>query len=160
MPCCRGQNYDRFFDAEMARKDLRRYQKRGARGATARLLEELVARAGDSESLLDIGGGVGVIHQEMLKAGSTRRVTSVDASTAYLETLEKVAKQHGYDDSWHGIAGDFVEIADQVPRADVVTLDKVICCYPDMLALVQLSASKAKKLCTASSYLKTDGGCR
>ena len=46
------------------------------------------------------------------------------------ESLEKVAQQRGYDDRWHGIVGDFVEIADQVPRADVVTLDKVICCYP------------------------------
>ena len=61
VPCCRGQNYDRPFDAKAARKDLRAYQKRGARGATARLLRLVQAASPQAPSLLDIGGGVGVI---------------------------------------------------------------------------------------------------
>jgi hypothetical protein len=43
MPCCQGQDFDRMFDARRARKDLRTYSKRGARGATRRLLDAVMA---------------------------------------------------------------------------------------------------------------------
>jgi magnesium-protoporphyrin O-methyltransferase len=42
--------------------------------------------------------------------------------------------------------GDFVSLAASIPEADIVTLDRVICCYDDVQALVSLSASKARKL--------------
>jgi magnesium-protoporphyrin O-methyltransferase len=145
MPCCRGQNYDRLFGAKTARKELRAYRKRGPRGATARLLRLLQASGPKDLSLLDIGGGVGVIPQEMLKAGASR-VTSVDASEAYIATIEIVAGERGYASRWTGIAGDFVACAPDLAPSDVVTLDKVICCYPDMKALVSESAAKAEKL--------------
>ena len=41
--------------------------------------------------------------------------------------------------------GDFVELAPHLPQADIVTLEKVICCYPDMRALVGLSSARAGK---------------
>ena len=44
------------------------------------------------------------------------------------------------------LQGDFVALAPQIPAADVVTLDRVICCYPDMEQLVAASASRARKL--------------
>ena len=145
MPCCRGQNYDRLFGARTARKELRAYRKRGPRGATARLLNLLRAARPDHPSLLDIGGGVGVIPQELLKTGASQ-VTSVDASAAYCATIEDIAREQGNAGRWVAIDGDFVERAVDVPPADVVTLDKVICCYPDMPALVSESAQKAKRL--------------
>jgi magnesium-protoporphyrin O-methyltransferase len=33
-----------------------------------------------------------------------------------------------------------------VPDADIVTLDRVICCYPDMPALVGAAADRARRL--------------
>lgn len=142
--CC-GQDYDKFFDAKAARKELRAYRKRGARGATAHLLRLVQAASPQTPTLLDIGGGVGVIQQEMLKAGASK-VTSVDASAAYLATMQSVANDHGYRERWAGIEGDFVALSGEIAPADVVTLDKVICCYPGMPALVSRSASKAEKL--------------
>jgi magnesium-protoporphyrin O-methyltransferase len=44
------------------------------------------------------------------------------------------------------LEGDFTELADQVMAADIVTLDRVICCFDDMERLVQLSAGKAARL--------------
>jgi hypothetical protein len=145
MPCCRGQNYDRLFGARTARKELRAYRRHGPRGATARLLRLLRGSASAGVSLLDIGGGVGVIPQEILKADAAR-VTSVDASAAYCATIDRVAREDGYADRWTAIEGDFVERAPEVAAADIVTLDKVICCYPDMPVLVGLSAAKAERL--------------
>ena len=43
------------------------------------------------------------------------------------------------------LTGDFVELAGQVEPADVVALDRVVCCYPDMRALVRLSAERARR---------------
>ena len=43
-------------------------------------------------------------------------------------------------------AGDLVEIAADVAPADVVTLDKVVCCYPDMDSLLAVSAARTHRL--------------
>jgi len=145
MPCCHGQNYDSLFGAKNARKELRAYRKKGPRGATARLLQVVQALSPRNSSLLDIGGGVGVIPLEVLKAGASQ-VTSVDASEAYLATTQNVAREHGYEKRWTSTTGDFVACSVDVVPADIVTLDKVICCYPDMPALVSASAAKAEKL--------------
>jgi len=145
MPCCLGQDYDRLFGARTARKELRAYRKRGSQGATARLLRLVQTSAPAEPSLLDIGGGVGVIPLELLKTGASR-VTSVDASEAYHTTTRSIASERGYADRWTSVIGDFVERAADLTPADVVTLDKVICCYPDMPVLVHESAAKARKL--------------
>jgi magnesium-protoporphyrin O-methyltransferase len=42
--------------------------------------------------------------------------------------------------------GDFVALAEGIPAADVVSLDRVICCYPDMERLVAASTGKAHRL--------------
>src|SRR6185503_8720994 len=44
------------------------------------------------------------------------------------------------------IDGDFVEVAADLPAADIVALDRVICCYSDMDALVGLAAKKTRRL--------------
>ncbi len=41
--------------------------------------------------------------------------------------------------------GDFVELAPSIEPADLVALDRVICCYPDMDALVRLSVAHARR---------------
>ncbi len=42
--------------------------------------------------------------------------------------------------------GDFVEVAGSIQPADIVTLDRVICCYPDVERLVGLSSQRATRL--------------
>jgi 2-polyprenyl-3-methyl-5-hydroxy-6-metoxy-1,4-benzoquinol methylase len=149
MPCCQGQDFDRMFDARRARKDLRTYSKRGARGATRRLLDavraSVRARATADFTHLDIGGGVGVLQHELARDGAVH-TTAVDASRPYLELLHQAAAERGYEVRQTRIEGDFTEVADSVEPATVVTLDKVICCYPDMVTLVRASARKATVL--------------
>ena len=41
---------------------------------------------------------------------------------------------------------DFIELAESIPPADIVTLDRVINVYPDWERLVQLSAARARRL--------------
>ena len=138
-----------MFDSRRARRDMRAYSKRGARGATRRLLDAVRAsmrerRTGDFTHL-DIGGGVGVLQHELARDGAVR-TTAVDASRPYLELLRQAAAERGYDGRQTRIEGDFTQIADTVEPATIVTLDKVICCYPDMVSLVRASAHKAAVL--------------
>jgi magnesium-protoporphyrin O-methyltransferase len=142
--CC-SIDYDVHFDAEEARHDLLVYRKDGADGSTRRLIDVLLAEGVEGASLLDIGGGVGIIQLELLQAGLAS-ATDVDASDPYLQVAQAEAAERGYGDRTAYRHGDFVALADEVDAADVVTLDRVICCYPDVRSLVDSSARHARRL--------------
>lgn len=141
--CCQG--VDEMFGEKTARYDLRRYRKRGPSKPTRVLLEALQREGIKDATVLDIGGGIGAIQQELLDAGADR-ATSVEASAAYLRAAREEAGRRGNGDRISYQAGDFVALADRVEPADVVTLDRVICCYPDMESLVSRSADRAQRL--------------
>jgi Methyltransferase small domain len=72
-----------FYNARLAASDLKRYREKGPRPWTRALVESLKAEGVEGATLLDIGGGVGVISHELLAAGASS-ATCVDASAAYL----------------------------------------------------------------------------
>jgi 2-polyprenyl-3-methyl-5-hydroxy-6-metoxy-1,4-benzoquinol methylase len=141
--CCQG--VDQMFGERTAQHDLRRYRKRGPSKPTRMLLEALQREGIERATVLDIGGGVGVIQLELLEAGA-ERATSVEASTAYLRVARDEAQRRGHAHRIRYETGDFIAVADRIEPADVVTLDRVICCYPDMEALVGGSADRARRL--------------
>ena len=97
--------------------------------------------AGDS--LLDIGGGVGAIGLELQ---GLQEYTGVDASTAYQKEAQQLFKEHQWkEENLRFINGDFVEEAPQITKHQHVSLDKVICCYPEMEALLTAAAGHAEK---------------
>lgn len=98
----------------------------------------------EGKTLLDIGGGIGGIQHALLKRGVVR-ATHVEAASAYLKAAQGEAARRGIDNRITFLQGDFVDLVDQVSPADIVTLDRVLCCYDDMPALVSLSAKKAVK---------------
>lgn len=142
--CC-SVDYDVHFDAEDARHDLLVYRRDGAEGSTRRLIDVLLTEGIEGASLLDIGGGVGIVQLELLKAGIATSM-DVDASGPYLQVAEAEAAERGFKDRTAYRHGDFVGLADEVEAADVVTLDRVICCYRDVRALVSSSARHARRL--------------
>ena len=140
--CC---GIDDAFSEAVARRDLDRYRRKGPSGHTRRLLEAIRATGVSGATLLDIGGGVGAIVHELLAAGAAR-ATLVDASAAYVAATREEAEQRGELDRLQTRNDDFVAVAAQLPPVDIVTLDRVICCYPDMEGLVVLSTAKARRL--------------
>jgi 2-polyprenyl-3-methyl-5-hydroxy-6-metoxy-1,4-benzoquinol methylase len=93
--------------------------------------------------LLDIGGGIGVIHHELLEV-MVREATHVDASSAYLKAARQEASRRGHSERVHFIHADFTDVAHQLPEADVVTLDRVVCCYPDFRRLLKAAAEHSQ----------------
>ena len=145
MASCQCQGIEDEFGEREARAQLRRYRRRGASGTTRELIEVLVRMGVEGCTVLDIGGGVGAVQHGLLAAGATR-ARSVDASRAYDEIARQEAARRGLSDRIESSHGDFVELAASIPPADVVTLDRVICCYPDMQGLVAASAARTRRL--------------
>ncbi len=140
--CCGAEQ---IFGQALAEHDLRDYRAHGPSRTTRLLVEALETEGIKDQRLLDIGGGVGAVQHELLKAGASEAI-SVEASSAYLQAERQEAERQGHAGRITYYHGDWVDLAPQLPPVDVVTLDRVICCYPDVRALVGLSAAHAAKL--------------
>jgi magnesium-protoporphyrin O-methyltransferase len=145
MTNCQCQGIEIEFNQREAAQKLADYRKRGPAGTTRLLIEALQTLGVKDRRLLDVGGGIGVIQLELLKAGA-RSAVSVDASTAYIRAAREEARRQGLDDRIKYHHGDFVALASGIPTADIVTLDRVICCYHDMPGLVGQSAKHARQV--------------
>jgi magnesium-protoporphyrin O-methyltransferase len=133
------------FNDRAATRQLKRYRRKGPSRTTRLLLDHLQAAGVRGLTLLDIGGGVGAIQHRLLDAGASR-ATGVDASPAYLAVATEEADRRGHAARAEQHLGDFVEKASDLGEADIVTLDRVLCCYPAMEQLVRLSAERARKM--------------
>jgi magnesium-protoporphyrin O-methyltransferase len=124
MSCCAScSGFNAQFDRRRADRDLARYRREGPLASTRQLIEAIRSVKTGITSVLDIGCGVGAVGHELLDQG-VARVTFVDLSEAYLAAAR----------------------ADDINQADVVALDRVICCYPDMERLVSRAADRAASL--------------
>jgi magnesium-protoporphyrin O-methyltransferase len=140
---CGCDAFASIFDRRTADRDRERYRRNGPDRTTRMLLELLEPYRSAGVSLLDIGGGVGMIDRELLRAGAGHAVL-VDGSAAYLEVAREEARRAGLLDRIEFVEGDFVRRAAAIDAADIVTLDRVVCCYPDVGSLVGLSAERAR----------------
>ena len=144
MDCCEPTIYDDQFDARRADDRLREYRERGPNGWTARLVGGLAAGGVEGLTVLDIGAGVGAVHHALLAAGAASAI-DVDASGPYLEAARAEADRRGLADRVSYHKGDAVAIVPDLPAADLVALDRVVCCYPHMEALVRVAADKTRR---------------
>ncbi|MBL1279571.1 MAG: methyltransferase domain-containing protein [Fluviicola sp.] len=139
--CCGAES---IFDKKEAKKNLKSYRKKGPNKTTKILINALVKENVKNLSLLDIGGGIGVIQHELLKKGASK-TTDIDASAAYIDVVKEIMNNNKTEDKMNFIHGDFVDVSESIEAHDIVTLERVVCCYPDAKALINESTSKAKK---------------
>ena len=144
MNCCQCQGIETYYNRKTVAKDLEKYRKDGPDKTTRILIDVLKAEDIKGSTLLDIGGGVGAIQHELLTAGVSKAI-NVEASKAFIEAAKEESERQGHADRVNHYHGNFVDLASSIPQADIVTLDKVICCYHDVQALVGLSSSLARR---------------
>ena len=140
---CDADGFASIFDRRNAEHDRDRYRRNGPDRTTRMLLELLAPYRSTGSTVLDIGGGIGIIDHELLRAGAGHAVL-VDGSTASLEVARQEARRLNLLDRIEFVEGDFVRRAAAIDPADIVTLDRVICCYPDAEGLVGLSAARVR----------------
>ena len=143
--CCNPRGCDRFFGARFARRVARRYRRRGLDRASRRMVEFLAARGVEGACVLEIGGGIGEIQVELLERGAARTV-NLELSPGYEPEARALLREAGLagraDRRLHDIAQD----PGAVEPADVVVLNRVVCCYPDYERLLGAAADHAKRL--------------
>jgi magnesium-protoporphyrin O-methyltransferase len=97
------------------------------------------------DSVLDVGAGVGGLTFELLERTSGP-ATLVEASRAYLRAAGAEADRRGLSGRVRCLDGDFVEISVRVPAADVVVMDRVVCCYPEFEPLLAVALPHARRV--------------
>ena len=73
----------------------------------------------------------------------------------YEEVAVDLLREAGLEDRVERTVMDFAETAGQVSGADVVILNRVICCYPDMPRLAGAAADHARRLLVMSFPRRT-----
>jgi magnesium-protoporphyrin O-methyltransferase len=152
---CRRRS-SRCSTSARRKRALRRYRRRGPAKTTRALTEALRGANVSGATVIDIGGGVGAVSacadRGRRPGGHGRgRFLLLRRSRSRGGGAAGIAQQISFRQ------GDFVSLAAAIPEADVVTLDRVICCYPDVRALVSLSR-RMPPAHTAWCFRATPGG--
>jgi magnesium-protoporphyrin O-methyltransferase len=133
-----------MFGARFARGRATRYRKRGL-DATARAIVDLVAQGGiQGATVLEIGGGVGEIQLELLRRGAAS-ATNLELSPGYEPEAAALIEDAGLSGRVHRRLIDIETDPAAVEPADIVVLNRVVCCYPDVAKLLGAAADHARQ---------------
>ena len=146
MSCCcpHSRSGGRIFSF-FARSYRRRFTKKGFEPSQVQLMTGLKQAGYNSATLLEVGSGVGYLHQVLLEQGAKSAV-GIDLAGDMLKEAASWAEEKGLADRTEYIQGDFIELLDQVTPAEVTILDKVVCCYPHAELLINHSIAKTKRV--------------
>lgn len=95
-------------------------------------------------TILEVGGGVGTVQAHLLAAGGARS-TNVDLSPNAEPVAAELFATLGMADRIERRVGDFLEVAPDLPVADLVVLHRVICCYPVWEELTRAGVEHARR---------------
>jgi tRNA A58 N-methylase Trm61 len=146
--CCTPA-YAKVFGARAARRAANRYRRKGLDGLARWMVDDLRARGVDGATVLELGGGVGAVQLELLRAGAARAV-NVELSGEWEEEAVELVREHGVEGRIERRHADAVEDADTLAPADVVVMNRVVCCYPDPDALMAVASERAGRVLVLS----------
>ena len=132
--CCRARSCERFFKPSVARRSLETYRKKGLDGSEREMVASISQEARAGARVLEIGGGIGRIQAELLEAGAEQGEV-VELVSAYAPYARELAREKGLEERTSFRIVDILEQPEAVKSADVVVLNRVVCCSPDGVAL-------------------------
>lgn len=142
--CCARHGQDEFFKDAFAERTAKRYRRKGL-DAVSRSLVRWASTGGlEGVTVLEIGGGVGQIMLELLKAGAARGEV-VELVPAYEGHAGALAKEAGVGERASFRTADLVADPTAGEPADIVVLNRVVCCTPDGVELAGIAASLARR---------------
>ena len=133
-----------MFDGRFARHRARGYRRRGLDRTARRMVDLLAERGLEGATVLEIGGGVGEIHLELLRRGAAS-ATALELSPAYDEEAARLLAEAGLTDRVRRRLVDIATDPAAVEAADVVVLHRVVCCYPDYAKLLGAAADHTRR---------------
>jgi len=139
---CSGTN---AFFTRWSRYYAKRFRSGGLEPVQKYLLDGIGTVPLTGSTVLDIGCGVGSLHLTLLQRGASTSV-GVDLSEGMLQEARKFAEGLGLSKRTEYINGDFVALAPSIQQSDIIVLDKVVCCYENLRALVTSSTGKTNRI--------------
>jgi 2-polyprenyl-3-methyl-5-hydroxy-6-metoxy-1,4-benzoquinol methylase len=137
--------YDEVFDARFARKLARRYERRGPTKPEQVVIDFASSLGLTGATVLEVGGGIGEIQLELLRRGAAH-TTNLELSRQYEPEAARLARAAGRQTSITRFVGiDIAVDPASVAPADIVVLNRVVCCYPDYDRLLSASAALARR---------------
>jgi predicted methyltransferase len=82
--CCTPKGYRTIFSEKSAQAEVKRYRRKGLDKLSRRVAELVKERGVEGRTMLEVGGGIGAIEIELLRAGATRAV-NVELTPTYEE---------------------------------------------------------------------------
>src|SRR5438094_10502977 len=141
--CCTPKGYRWVFSERSARAEAKRYRRKGL-DATSRRIFDFVKRQGvEGRTVLEVGGGIGAIQIELLKAGAARAL-SVELTPTYEGEATALLREAGLEERDERRVMDFAAAGAAVEGADNVMMHRVICCYPDLPRLAGTASEHAR----------------
>jgi hypothetical protein len=152
--CCSPKGYRWIFSERRAAAEAKRYRRSGLDSTSRRIVEFLKKEGVEGRSVLEVGGGIGATQIELLKAGAARAV-GVELTPTYEREAAGLLRDAGLEDRVERRIMDFAETASLVAAADIVIMNRVVCCYPDMPKLVGAAADHAQETLVLSFPRRT-----
>jgi SAM-dependent methyltransferase len=128
------------FDDWVDHWSKRARKRRTVAGVTASLLAALEEAGVRDRSVLDVGCGIGDLAIETVRHGAARSF-GFDLSPKAVGEARRLAAARGVADRATFEIGDGSKVP--LPGADVVVLNRVFCCYPDIDRLLEKSLAAA-----------------
>ena len=135
--------------SRQARRYAKRFRTKGLDRAQRIILNQLLAVGIEGGSVLEVGCGVGGLHISLLMNGAGS-ATGVDLSEGMINEAKQLSNEFGVADKVNYLCGDLVSTDGEAKAADIVVLDKVLCCYVDPKTLIKRSTSKTNWLYAVS----------
>lgn len=147
--CCSPKGYRWIFSQRMAHSEANRYRRKGLDATSRKIVDFVKAQGVEGRTVLEVGGGIGAIQIELLKAGAARAV-SVELTPTYEDDADALLREAGLADRAERKILDFAMAGADVDGADIVIMNRVICCYPDMPRLAGQASDHARQLLVMS----------
>jgi hypothetical protein len=143
--CCRATGCEEIFKPATARRNLRRYLKKGLGAIERSMVAAVGSRDLEGARVLEIGGGIGAVQAELLaKGASTGEI--VELVPAYEPYARELAIAKGFQNRSIFRVADVLDDPKAVAPAGVVVLNRVVCCSPDGIRLAGIGARLAERM--------------
>jgi magnesium-protoporphyrin O-methyltransferase len=133
-----------MFKPRNARKNLKRYRKKGLDAIERQMVASVPAEDLDGARVLEIGGGIGTIQVELLAAGASEGEV-IELVAAYEPYARELAQDKRLETRSRFRVADVLAQPEAVAPADIVVLNRVVCCSPDGVRLTDLAARLAER---------------
>ncbi|TAK62269.1 MAG: class I SAM-dependent methyltransferase [Bacteroidetes bacterium] len=147
MSCCQScslQGTNDFFSSQ-SKRYLKTFHKKGLGKEQKYLLEGIATLDIQGCTALEVGCGVGGLHLTLMQHG-VDYATGIDISEGMIAGARQLARELGLEKRVTYHVGDIVNLNEHIREADIVLLDKVVCCYEQVLRLIEVSSKKSVRV--------------